>query len=641
MCAIIGVVGKIPEREKVIRARDTMTHRGPDDAGIYYMPEEGVALGHRRLSIIDLSPSGRQPMESVDGRFVVTFNGEIYNYQALRSELRSKYKFSTETDTETILAAFSVWGLSCVKRLRGMFAFAVWDKKTRKCYLVRDRLGIKPLYYTEHAGNFYFSSEIKGILLLSDIPRKLNRAAFTDYLSYRYPLGGKTFFEGIHSVLPGQIMTIVPGGKVEETLYWDLPVVSDKKERTEVEVLFETERILKETVRLHLQSDVPVGAYLSGGIDSSLLVALMSELTSKPVKTFSVGFPEVEANEFSFAREVAQRYGTQHREIELDAKNYLALLPEVIRFKDAPLAIPNEVPLHVLSSELKKHITVVLSGEGADELFGGYGRIFRSGFDWERMSCLPLFPFSDHERGELKKNLISKYGTSFPRTITEHFTGEYSYMPVSEKQALLSGEHFDLSRRMLLNESFFETFFEKARTLSFSEQYLYLFEKVHIIGPLERLDTTTMSRSVEARVPYVDHELVEFVSALPLSFKLRWNDMDAETASRVLNADQISETYDTPKYILRKLAEKYLPENVINRKKMGFPVPLNAWMGGELSSYARDILLKPDARLSGLYNEETLKRFLTEPPLAPGRRGMNIWMLINLELWANEYKVTI
>lgn len=641
MCAIIGAVGKIPEREKVIRARDTMTHRGPDDAGIYYAPEEGVALGHRRLAIIDLSPAGRQPMQSADGRFVVSFNGEIYNYQALRSELRGKYQFSTETDTETILAAFSVWGVSGVERLRGMFAFSVWDRKAGKCYLVRDRLGIKPIYFAEHAGNFYFSSEIKGILALSGIPRKLNAAAFIDYLSYRYPLGGKTFFEGIYSVLPGQMMTIAPGGKIERTLYWDIPVVSDKKERTEDEVLSETERILKEAVRLHLQSDVPVGAYLSGGVDSSLLVALMSELAREPIKTFSVGFPEREANEFGFAREVAERYGTEHREIELDAKNYLALLPEVIRFKDAPLAIPNEVPLHVLSSELKKHITVVLSGEGADELFGGYGRIFRSGFDWDRMSGSAGLPLSDREWAELKKNLTGKYGDVFPKTITEHFTGEYSYMPLSEKRALVSGGRFDLSRHALLNEAFFENFFRKTRMLSSSEQYLCLFEKVHIIGPLERLDTTTMSRSVEARVPYVDHELVEFVSALPLSFKLRWNDADSEAAGRVLNADQISETYDTPKYVLRKLAEKYLPANVINRKKMGFPVPLNAWTGGELSSFTRDILLAPDARSRGLYNEETLERFLAEPPPAHGRRGMNIWMLVNLELWASEYKVAV
>ena len=639
MCAIIGVVGKIPDKEHVVRARDTMINRGPDDAGMYYAPEEGVSLGHRRLAIIDLSPAGRQPMESADGRFILSFNGEIYNYKALRSELQGKYKFSTETDTETILAAFTVWGVSGIKRLRGMFAFALWDRREKTLFIARDRLGIKPLYYAEHAGNFYFSSEIKGILELSGIPRKLNTDAVTDYLSYRYPLGGKTFFDGIYSLSPGQMMTIIPGGMAKQTVYWDLSVVSDKKERSEEEVLSETERILKETVKLHLQSDVPVGAYLSGGVDSSLLVALMSQIVSEPVKTFSVGFPEAEANEFSFAREVAEKYGTEHQEITLDAKNYLALLPEVIRFKDAPLAIPNEVPLHVLSQELKKNITVVLSGEGADELFGGYGRIFRSGFDWERMSHFRELPLADRE--QVKKNFASKYGASFPQTIVEHFTGQYTYMPLVEKQSLLSADHFDLSRRSILNEAFFETSFEKTRALSPSEQYLYLFEKIHMVGPLERLDTTTMSRSVEARVPYVDHELVEYVNSLPLTFKLRWKDILSETSARVLNADQISEVYDTPKYLLKKIAEKYLPDGVINRKKMGFPVPLNTWAHDELSQYAQSLLLSPGARLRGLYDQETFTRFITEPFPFDSRRGLNIWMLVNLELWANEYKVTV
>ena len=639
MCAIIGAVGKIPERERVIRARDTMVHRGPDDAGIYYAPEEGVTLGHRRLAIIDLSPAGRQPMMSADGRYKIVYNGEIYNFREIKEKLNNSYNFKTKTDTEVLLAAYMKWGAGSISHLRGMFSFAIWDAKEKKLFMARDRFGIKPLYYALYNDTLYFSSEVKGILVLTDMPRILNRAAIIDYLSYRYPLGGTTFFQGISSLLPGHYLTYALGQSPTITQYWDVPVVTDKIDPGEGTVIETFHGLLRDCVKAHMISDVPLGAYLSGGVDSSLLVALMATFSQKPVKTFSVGFKEEKFNEFHYARMVAERYGTDHHEIIMGSAEYTALLPEVIRFKDAPLAIPNEVPLHMLSSELKKEITVVLSGEGADELYGGYGKIFRSGYDLERLEDFSYLTQS--EQAELAENLKKKYRSLNVLSPLKHFLHQYSYWNIDEKKNLLNSQLFDLSESTLFNEEFFRPHFARVSGLSPSEQYLYLFSKVHIIGPLERLDVTTMSRSVEARVPYVDHILAEYVSHLPLSYRLRWKSEEDERRASVLSSDEISEVHDIPKYLLRRIGSEYLPREVVERKKLAFPVPLNEWFGGSLRGYAKEVLLAPSTRLAPLWNQRALTGWLDEEVTLGSRRGLNIWMLINLELWASEYKVTV
>ena len=643
MCAIIGVLGnKLPDKETFIKARDTMTHRGPDDAGLYYSPKEGVALGHRRLSIIDLSEAGRQPFFSKDGAVGIVFNGEIYNFRELRETLKGFYPFETKTDTEVIIAAYMKWGIECVKHLRGMFAFVIWDKKRETLFVVRDRLGIKPLYWSMHDGNFHFSSEIKGILASSEMPRVLDKRALLDYLSYRYPLGERTFFQGIFSLLPGHYMVLKRASVLQIKKYWELPIVENKEDPGEEAVLKNTEKLLKETVQSHMISDVPLGAYLSGGLDSSLLVAFMSSLSKSPVKTFSVGFEEDGFSELEYASIVARSLGTEHHEIVLRQGEYMNLLPETIKIKDVPLHVPNEVALHALSKELKKHITVVLSGEGADELFGGYGRILRSGDDLLHMREL-VHNDNGKQKRVLIKNLQEKYGDVRYEKSVDHFLAQYPYVKPSKTEELLSGDFGEGLRRDLLNTSFVEKHFDRASRVSPSEQYTHFLQEIHLLGILHRLDTSSMAASVEARVPYIDHRVVEEISALPLKYKLAWRSKEDEEKARVLNSDQISDVHDTTKYLLRKIGSRHLPASIYERKKFSFVVPLDRWFGGDLKKNARELLLSDDARSKALFKPTVLEQWISRDDkrgeFSSSSHGRDIWAILNIELWMREYGV--
>ena len=643
MCGIFGVLGNIPSREKVIDARDSLIHRGPDDSGLYYEPSEGVALGFRRLSIIDLTAGGHQPFISNDGRYVLVYNGEMYNYRQLKEQLRGGYAFRTSSDTEVVVASFAKWGKDCLKHLQGMFAFVVWDRVTRELLIARDRIGIKPMYYSFYHDSLFFASEIKAILRASDMPRRLNRQGLLDYLSYRYVLGHNTFFEGIHSLEPGCFLEVKPDGSHKATRYWDLPILPDKEDPGEQEVLETTEALIRQTVESHMVSDVPVGAYLSGGLDSSALVALMAEMSSKRVKTYSIGFHEPGFRETEYAQTVAQRFNTDHHEIILDPSSYIDTWPEAIRFKDEPLSIPNEVALHVLSKELKKSITVVLSGEGADELFAGYGRIFRSGYDLERMRLLShQLTFDDDERVTLTRNLELKYNDFANLTNVDHFLNQYSYFAFNEKEQLINADLFPGAVTDTRNRRIFQTFLDKLGALQPSEQYLQIFQKIHLLGPLRRLDSSTMSSSVEARVPYVDHVLVEYINALPLKYKMAWKSETDETESRLLNSDQISEQRDITKYVLRKISANLLPDSIVDRKKLGFPVPLGPWFRGESRGFAQELLLSADSKSRSLYNDSYLTDWLDhrDGNWSPNH-GINIWMLLNVELWMREYGVSI
>lgn len=642
MCGIVGILGKLPSRPAVVKARDAMWYRGPDDGGLYYNREEQVALGHRRLSIIDLSVAGHQPFFSNDGRYLIIFNGEIYNYLELKGKLKNFYDFKTKTDTEVLLAAYIKWGTGCLQYLQGMFTFAVWDKLKRKLIIARDRLGIKPLYYHAAGKNFVFASEIKAILPFFKKIRKLNKQGFLDYLSYRDALCDQTLYEDIFSLLPGHYISVVPGGSPKIVKYWDLAVVKNKKDLGFGRVLAETEKLIIDTVRSHMISDVPVGAYLSGGVDSSLLVALMANISPKKINTFSIGFPEDGYNEFKYARKVSRLYNTNHHEITLKGKNYLDLIPEVIRYKDAPLSIPNEIAVNVLSKELKKHITVVLSGEGADELFGGYGRIFRSGYDFDRMVLLkdPHY-LSVRRRNILGDNLRKKYGDFTNLTELDHFLYQYDYFGSDSKKAILNPDLFIDGDDRIFNRSYFNALFKKISSLATSEKYIYAFQKFHLLVPLRRLDANTMSESVEARVPFVDYRLVEHVSALPLKYKLAWLSKKDKNAAALLNSDQISGRHDSTKFLFREIAKKYLPKEITNRKKVGFPVPLDSWFSGKFNDFARNILLASGAKSSSLYNKSILHHWLEKGPKKDKHYGYNIWKMVNMEIWMKEFNISI
>jgi len=645
MCAIVGVLGPLPKKEIFVEARDTMEHRGPDDEGLYYNEEEDMAFGHRRLSIIDLSEKGRQPFKDRSGRFLIVFNGEIYNYLEIKKELENFYDFKTESDTEVLLAAFIKWKEKCLAKLNGMFAFAVWDREEKKLFLARDRFGKKPLYYAINGNSFYFASEVKAIFTASKMKKKLFHRALFDYLNYRYVLGENTFYEGIFSLLPGYYMEVSIKNKeplLRKKTYWELPIIERKKDLGEREIVQKTKELLTDAIRLRMRSDVPYGAYLSGGLDSSVIVAIMSELSSKPVHTFSAGFPEDEFNELPHARNISKAFSTNHHEIILKKEEYFKELPRIIKVKDSPLLSPNEVPWALLSRELKSNSTVVLSGNGADELFGGYGRIFQSAYDFDRMQ---ISHGNQKAKGkkedELLVHLKEKYGKNLYTKRVDHFLSQYKYFPLFLTKEIIS-EKFRKNILDLSNKKYFNTLFRDLEGLSTQDAYLYIFQKTHLLGTLLHFDNVTMIASVEGRAPYVDYRLVEYVSALPSSYKIAWRSKKDFKKGAILNSDQISETHDIPKYLLKKIGENVLPKGILSRKKLGFPVPLNSWISQKTSTFVSDLLLSRDSKTSGIFDKKAVKSLVVDGKKASNpKNGLYVWMLLNIELWLRECNVDV
>ena len=636
MCGILGYISfknKKIDKKYFEHALNLQIHRGPDDSGIY--EGNNFIFGHRRLSIIDLDSHAKQPMISEDGHYILVFNGEIYNYFELKKNLiRKGYKFYTLSDTEVLLNSYIEYGIECIEKFIGMFAFAIFDKVKNEFFIVRDRLGIKPLYYYYDSNQFIFSSEIKSILKLLDKKLNLNIDAISSYMSFRYPILNDTFFENIYSLPPGHFMKI-KNNKIEIKEYWSLVDKFKEQKINKDEKYYKNKlrEILEDSVKLRMRSDVPFGAFLSGGVDSSVITALMAINSKERIRTFTIGFEEKGFNEFEYARMVSNRYNTDHHEIVLSGENYLENLEKLISYKDAPLSVPNEVPLYLMAKELKKYITVVLSGEGADEIFGGYGRIFRSPYDYERIKNIDSLNLTSKEKKELIENFIRKYGVKFFNQEVEQFINIYSYTSLKDKKELLNSS-IDLDS---IENKFIEKFlyhFNEIKNESYYNKIMYTFEKIHIVGLLNRVDTATMAASVEARVPFVDHRVVEFAFTIPVEYKLKW----IKEKPKTLMSDEISENYDIPKYILKKSFEDLLPKEVLYRKKMGFPVPLHKWFGRKFNSYATSILLNKKAKKRNIYNIENIKKWLNSDRLSKDHSfAMKIWMLINIELFIQKY----
>lgn len=648
MCGISGIYSDQLDKDyisgKIKEMIHSIHHRGPDDEGNIVLRLNNnwlCALGHRRLSILDPTSAGHQPMSLDDGSVCLVFNGEIYNYEQIRRELPGEYKFRSGTDTEVVLCAYHAWGLDCFKKFNGMWAIAIVDKAKNTLILSRDRLGIKPLYYTWIVDSLIFASEIKALLAFPEVGRNLNIGGFLDYLSYRYVLGENTLYKDIYSLLPGHHL-IMKNNSMRMMQYWDLPVIDEKPVVHENDALSTTSQLFRQAVEYRKISDVPIGAYLSGGLDSSAIVAQMSQFGAERVKTFTIGFEDEGFNEFEFASAISDYYKTDHHQLMLGHRDYWNILPDVISIKDAPLSVPNEVALYVLSRELKRYISVVLSGEGADELFGGYGRIFRSAFDYLRIREMNRngFDASTQENRALRNNLILKYGHLDRGDELNHFLLQYTYLPLVDKLLLLNnditGQYEDL-----LNRSYFEGFFNRLNGLNLYDKYIWLFQKIHLVGLLHRLDTTTMAYAVEARVPFVDHALIEYVSALSLDYKMRWKSSNDEAKAAVLNSNQISETHDITKYLLRKMFECDIPETILQRRKVGFPVPLNQWMQMKSNEMIDDLIFSNASRCRDLLNIPLLKEWSFELKNGLSKHGFQIWMVVNLELWMRQYKVTI
>jgi len=569
------------------------------------------------------------------GKRAVVFNGEIYNFRELRAGLQSQgYTFRTNSDTEVILAMYDRHGVDCLKHFNGMFAFALWDGIDAKLILARDRLGIKPLYYTYAAGKrLVFASEIKSLLAFPGVNREPNIRGLSSYLSFRRVMGSETLFKGINMLRAGCFMEVDRGGERIHR-YWQLP--SDKYMEVDDELCFErTEELLELAVKRRMISDVPLGAFLSGGLDSSAVVALMSGLQSEPVKTYSIGFEDEKYNELDYCRMVAEYFETDHHELVLKEKDYIETIPELICYKDEPLAVANEVALYLLAKYLKKDITVVLSGEGADELFVGYGRIFRSPYDYMRMRSGSGDP---DEMRLLRSNIKELYGRTEFADEVDHFLSLYKWMDYRTKRKVLNRQIMDHLEGDLDLVLRIRHIFDSVGHLSQYDKYLYFFQVYHLENLLRRVDATTMAASVEARVPFVDHELVEHVFRLPFDAKLRWRSKKHMEDARALASSQISETHDIPKYILKKIMNDKLPEGVVARKKMGFPVPMDSFFRNGFFDYAREILCDDRTRhrkfLDCAHVEEWLMSLRGS---VKHSEALQIWMLVNVELWFRLY----
>jgi asparagine synthase (glutamine-hydrolysing) len=562
MCGIAGVLrlqSSVPvDRGALLGMCDAIRHRGPDAEGVFVSGP--VGLGHRRLSIIDLS-TGAQPMASADGAIWLTYNGEIYNFRDLRSELEAKgHRFRTTSDTEVIIAAYEAFGEAFLDRLRGMFAFALWDARRNELLLVRDRLGIKPLYYTVQDGVLIFASEIKAILRWPGVARRVNVAALEEYLQYRYVPGPATMFEGIDKLPPGHVLR-VRDGDVSIRCYWDLPLDGEtlRPDRAEREL---RERV-EECVERHLISDVPVGVFLSGGVDSTVITALMSRSVRAPVESFSIGYDTAaDTDERPFARLAADRFGTVHRAVDLDPKEFWQSLATLLWHLDEPVADPAALPLYVLSRFARRFVTVLLSGEGADELLAGYG-IYPRMLALERMSLFAAL--LGYVRPLMTHRKLQRYV-------------DWAQRPLEHRYRGVSGLFGEIDRRRLLNAALQDTnrtdrmapYFDRTERLDPLRRMLYFDLKVWLPDDLLiKADKTTMAASIELRVPFLDHTLVEWLWRLPSDLKLRGS---------------------TGKYLLRQATRDLVPRPILERRKRGFAVPLREWFRDGLAGGVRALL---------------------------------------------------
>ena len=639
MCGIIGVVNfnnnlKI-SRNIFVKALNKMRHRGPDDYGLEQ--DSFYLLGHRRLSILDLDVRSKQPMTTEDDTHIIVFNGEIYNFQDLKLKLQKRgVKFLTTSDTEVLLKGFKEHGEQFIQMCNGMFSFCIINKVTKTAYLFRDRMGIKPLYYSFNKGNLYFSSTVESLLEINSMKPSLREESLISYLAFRYPIGHSTFFEGVYSLEAGHCL-IFNNQKLSNKSYWNLNEFY--KEETEDKGIEHYKNkvlnLLKQSVQNQMISDVPIGAYLSGGVDSSGLVALMDEYSTNPIKTYSIGYKEENYNEFEYSREVAKLFNTEHHEISHSCTDYLEKLQELIHLKGAPLSVPNEVPIWELSKELKRDITVVLSGEGADELFWGYGRLFRSPYDFQRTKRLYSWESIENKKAFYKK-FNQKYGQDFSQEV-EHFLYIYSYTSEQEIQSLLSKD-IKVKKHYSSLKTIFASHFNSLKNLSYGKKISYTMSKLHIPGLLQRLDNGTMAASVEGRVPFLDHKLVEYVSSIPDNYKLKWKSDNIKTQIEISLADEISENFDIPKFVLKEVFSSYLTSKILYRKKLGFPVPLDRWFNGTFRGYTEDILLSSEAKSRFLFDAGVIRKWLSEPDLQVNhKKAMTVWMLLNFELFMQNY----
>lgn len=617
MCGIAGQInidGRPADRRTLEAMGRALRHRGPDDHGIH--AEGSVGLVHQRLSILDLSQAGHQPMTNEDGSLWIVFNGEIYNFQELRQELKENHIFRSQTDTEVILHLYEELGLNCVSRLRGMFAFAIWDRPRRRLLLARDRIGKKPLFYSVNGRGIAFASEIKA-LLADGASREVDPLAVHHYLTFQYVPAPLTIFRDVKKLKPGHLL-VYEEGKATESAYWSLHY-EPKTTLEEPECLDQFRALLEESVRLRMISDVPLGAFLSGGVDSSAVVAIMSRLSSAPVRTFSIGFKEAAYNELDYARQVAQRFRTNHHEFIVEP-SAIDILSTLVRVYDEPFADSSAIPTYYVSQLSRQFVTVVLNGDGGDELLAGYGRYALTPTD--RLAAHWLSGTARNLLGEVVAGLSAGFGRVRNRLeralapFSRVYLSRICYFSPSDKQALYNPEFFQLVR----SEDSYDLllrWFETAQASNLLDQLLAVDSGSYLPDDLlVKVDRATMAHSLEGRSPFLDHRLLEFAATLPIDLKIRRG---------------------TSKYLLKQAMRGVLPDAVLNRPKMGFGVPIDQWFRGPCRDFLRDTLLSARARSRGYFLPRAIEKIVEAHRRQETNFGYRLYALLMLELWHREY----
>jgi len=623
MCGIVGVYGFDPDypvdRELLIKQTDALIHRGPDDGGVFVEP--GVGLGHRRLSIIDIG-GGHQPMWDVENRVGVVFNGEIYNYRELRKELEGHgHRFATDSDTETIIHAFRQWGDDCVDRLRGMFAIAIYDRKTRTLMLARDRMGKKPLYWYRDRERLIFGSEIKAIVADPSVPRALEPSAVVDYFAYNYVPGPQTMLQRINKLPAGHVM-VVQGERSTERKYWDVDFSQVDAGPSMTSRAEELQSSLQEAVRYRLRSDVPLGAFLSGGIDSSFVVALMAEQLEQPVRTHTIGFDQRGYDERGYARETSELFGTEHfeRVVDVDAVD---VLDRLSWFYDEPFGDSSAVPTYYLCEATRSRVTVALSGDGGDENFAGYRRYVFAMLENEVRGKVP---------DTVRRNLIGPLASAYPKadflprylraksTLTNlaesHERAYFLSLTQKSYPRFLDGD-FLAGLRGYDPYGHFERHFAASNTTDPLARLQYVDLKMYLCDDiLVKVDRASMAHALEVRVPILDHEAVGLAARMPSAYKLKGRET---------------------KRVLKASAGRVLPRSIFDREKKGFTIPLPEWFRGGLEARAESAFFGQRGGSSGLLDPTGLRRMWYEHQLGVRNHATSLWAILMFEAWVERF----
>lgn len=624
MCGLVAYQAGNVSQESLERSVRTLTHRGPDDEGIFTDRANRVGLGHRRLSVIDVE-AGQQPMTR--GDCTVIYNGEIYNYKEIREKLKTRgCTFTTDSDTEVLLQAYREWDEDCLERFRGMFSFVLWDEGRHQFLLARDRMGQKPLYYARTEEGFFAGSEIQSLLEFDEISPVLNRQAVPLYLRLKYIPSPESGFEDIQKVRPAHYMIVRDNEVVKNERYWDLTDAYRQKNDWDFEEARQhVRRTLTESTKLRMRSDVPLGAFLSGGVDSSITVALMAQVSNEPINTFSIGFDYEPRNELPYAREVADRYGTNHNEFIVTA-DIEELLPSLARHYGEPYADSSAVPTYYVSRETRNHVKVALTGDGGDEAFGGYNRFrglllhqmlekYVPGFALRAAGSLSGFLPEPDDRGHLL-NRARRFGKGMGASLAQKNLSLVNFFTEEQMEVVLE----ERSDNTKCAEEYFEECFRRVDFLERDSEKMMAVDQLSYLPEclLTKVDVASMMNSLECRSPFLDHEVIELAASLPVEFKVNWNEK---------------------KRILKETFREDLPNGVIDRPKQGFSIPMAKWLRDDLRDFVRDLLLSKGSTFFEIFDRSVVRTLLNRHQDGRADCSQHIWALMMFRLWMDEFDV--